>query len=555
MRKGLCLFITLAMALVMVMTGCGGGGGTASEKTSANVSSSTNENTVNTSEASSEPVMSDLCTVAITATPPTLDLVTTSAASTMTMGFHIFEMLVAYNAESVVTPMLATSWEANADNTVFTFKMKEGVTFHNGSDFTSEDAKASIERYARVGYRKQALFSNMKSAEAPDPKTLVITLTKPTPLFINDLALTGMGPVVILPSEVCGKEHDYPNLTNDLLIGTGPYILEEFVPDDHITLKRFEKYVPDTGIKASGFVGERNAWFKEVKFVIAPEKASRLNGLISGEYQYAEELDVSTYDKLKGTEGIRPDIISPAWIPNTIINTMSGPMKDKKVRQAMVMALDDESCLIAATGNNKEFYEVNPSLFYSNQIWYSDIGKDKYNQKNIEGAKALLAESSYKGETIKWATTKDYEWMYQISVVAQQQLKEIGLNIELEVNDWPTMIGLLINGSRDKKWDLFSTGMSLYDVIDPTGMNGLLMKDAVVLPYVSDEMDQIMKNGMSSSDQKVRKAEYDKMMTLFYEDVPFLVYGKTNTLNGASDKLMGEKSWFVTRMWNVWLKK
>lgn len=550
MKKKITLMVAILLVFTMIATACGESDPSATEANGQDESQADS-----TTSADGEPVMSEKIVVAISAMPPTLDMMQASAAATATMGFHIFEQLIIFNAESEITPQLATSWESNDNDTEFTFKLKEGVTFHDGSAFTSEDAKASLERYQRMGYRKDSVFADLISIETPDDTTLVITLSQSSPLFLYDLSLPGMGPIIMLPSEVCDSANDYPNLTDDKLIGTGPYMMSENVADDHITLKRFADFVPDTGIAASGFAGEKHVWFETVEFKVAPEKATRLNGLIAGEYQYAEELDITNYEKLNSTSGVRPEIISPSWIPIVIINTMEGPMADPKVRQAMLMALDDEMVMLGATGDNQDIYSLESSLFYTYQQWYSDVGDTKYNQKDIEGAKALLEEAGYNGETILWATTKDYDWMYQVAVVVQQQLAAIGMNIELQINDWPTQADLLVNNSRSKDWDLFSTGMSLFDVIDPTGLNGLLMKDTLVLPYESDEMDGYMKEGMSSSDVDIRKAAYNKMQALLYEDLPWIVFGKMNSLYGASDKLAGDSPWFVTRMWNVWLEE
>lgn len=502
-------------------------------------------------EPAAEPAATQDAVVAINAPPSSYDLITSSAASTQMIGYHIYEMLIAFNASSDIVPVLATEWD-NQDDTVFTFQLRQGVKFHDGTDFTAEDVIASFERYNRCGYRKDKLFALVDSWEAVDDYTVKITLREKAPMFLYELALPGFGPAVIMPAEVCKPEYDEPNLPLDKLIGTGPYMMTEIVADDHILMTKFQDYVAQEEVPASGFVGNRVAHFDTVNFKIVPEKAQRLNGLVAGEYDYVEELDITMYDQLESDPGLTPKIVSPSWIPCAILNCISGPVASKEFRQAMVYAIDYEQVLIAATGNNPAFYELDPSIFYNYQVWHTDSGSDMYFGRDLEKAKELIATSGYNGETLLWATTKDYEWMYQIAVVVQAQLAEVGVNIELQINDWPTQASLLVNGSLEKDWDIFSTGFSLFDQIDPSGMNGLLLTPQVVLPYVSAEMDEAMVAGISTSDPAARKAAYDKMEALTYQDVPYLVFGKTNALAGATAKMAGEEPWFVTRMWNVW---
>lgn len=488
--------------------------------------------------------------VAITSTPPTLDAMTTSAAATLMPMNHIYEMLVTYSEQSTIIPQLATKWDVDSDYKEFTFYLKKGVQFHNGNEMTAEDVKASFERYARIGYRKQQIFANLNRFEVVDSLTFKVVFNKSYPLFVNDLAFPSQGPIYIMPKEL--KDIDGGKLDNKQIIGTGPYQFEEFVPDQYIHLKKFDKYIPDTGIPASGFGGERIAYLDRINFLIVPEKTSRLNGLIAGEYDYAEELDPSSYYRLESEPNVRPDILSPVWTPHTIVNTLRGPLSNPKLRQAIRIALDDEAIMLAASGN-KAFYHLKHSVFFPDQIWFSDIGKDKYNQKKVEEAKVLVKESGYNGEEIVYISNRDYEWMYQTSIALQSQLQNIGLNVKLKVVDWPTAVGYLLNNSYEKDFDLWVSGMGLYDVIDPSGLTSLFTSN--ILPYKSEEMKQAMTDGMNTADIEKRKAAYDKMMELIYRDVPIMVFGTMDTLNGCSEKYKGQKTWFALRFWNVWLEK
>ena len=536
--------LSLLLVLAMLMTGLAGCGskGTPAVDGPTEEPSSEGEKTEPAEQGGSEIV------VAIASGPSTFDCMTTPATVDQRMGFHVFEQLVIFNAASELTPQLATSWESNDDYTEWTFKLKEGVTFHDGSAYTAEDVIASTERYQRVGYRE--LFADLASVEAEDDYTVKYTLNNSNPLFTANLGLPGMGMFFIYPAEYCTEEYD--DLTVENAIGTGPYKYAEYVIDDHITMEKFEDYVPDTGIEASGQAGERIAYFDKVTWMIVPNAAQRLNGLVAGEYQYADDLDVSAWDTLNNTDGIEPVIVENTWIPVSWMNTMEGPFSDPRVREALLICLNMDDCLLASVGGHEELYNLNPSIFFEDMVWWSEVeGMEKYNANDVERAKELLAEAGYNGEEITWMVTQDYPFMYQISVIAQQKAAEIGLNVKLDVHDWATCVAALLNGSREKEWDMFMAACSYADIADPTGLEGNLMIDSVAMPYESQEMTDIMLRGRSAN-QDERIAAYKDMMVQWYKDMPCIIYGTISTLSGQSDNIGGASQGIVLQMYNVY---
>lgn len=541
-------FLSLFLAFVMIigcLAGCGGGGGE-DTNTPAPEGETTKPADDGTAEPAADPQNPEIV-VAVASGPSTFDCMTTPATVDQRMGFHVFEQLIIFNQASELTPQLATSWENNDDYTEWTFKLKEGVTFHDGSTFGPEDVIASTERYQRLGYRTD-LFSDLKSVEEVDGNSIKYTLNNPNPLFSAKIGLPGMGMFFIYPSEYCGTEYD--NLEMENAIGTGPYKYSEYVIDDHITMEKFEDYVPDTGIPASGQAGERIAYFDKITWMIVPNSAQRLNGLIAGEYQYADDLDVSAWDTLNSTDGIEPVVVPNTWIPLAWFNTLKGPLADQRVREALLLCIDMDDCLLASVGGHEELYDLNPSLFFKEMVWYNEVeGMEKYNAKDLDRAKELLDEAGYNGEEIKWMCTQDYPFMYQISVVVQQCAAEVGLNIQLDVNDWGTCVDALINGSRDKDWDVFMAAASYADNADPSGLDGDLILESELVPYASQEMNDAALRG-HSADVDERIAAYNDVMKIWYQDVPGVIFGTISTLSGQADNIAGEPQGVVLQMYN-----
>ena len=112
-----------------------------------------------------------------------------------------------------------------------------------------------------------------------------------------------------------------------------------------------------------------------------------------------------------------------------------------------------------------EFYRLDPSLIFREQVWWSDAGKDVYNRPDREKAKRLMREAGYKGEPIRWMATQFYDWMYKSALAAKQQLEDVGFNIDLQVLEWATVVQ---RRNDPKLYDIFTTGIGFNT--DPSQM-------------------------------------------------------------------------------------
>ena len=204
------------------------------------------------------------------AQPPTIDGMTTSAQATRNISLHIWETLVARDESANVVGDLATSWKVSDDGLTYTFTLRE-ARFHNGKMMTSADAKASLERYAKVG--ASPFMKPVKDMATPDPRTLVITLNNPVPGFLEQLS-SPRAPACIIPAEEAGKEAG--KIDN---IGTGPFQFVEFKPDSHVKLKRFDGYMQNAASSGrDGFGGKKTAWVDTITFKFVPEASSSARG-------------------------------------------------------------------------------------------------------------------------------------------------------------------------------------------------------------------------------------------------------------------------------------
>lgn len=210
----------------------------------------------------------------------TLDQMTSATISTRNIAMNIYKSLMTRDDNNNPILELAESMTEAPDRLSYTFKLRQGIRFHNGKPMTSADVMASFDRYAKVGNQRSTL-DNVDKWEAPDANTFVIRMKKVQPTFIEALSSFSV-PIVIIPAEL----RDTPSMQLTKPIGTGPFELVESVPGSFVKLKRYDGYKPNTTFdQRTGFGGYKQACLDTVTFRIVTEPGARVAGLKTGELQ------------------------------------------------------------------------------------------------------------------------------------------------------------------------------------------------------------------------------------------------------------------------------
>jgi peptide/nickel transport system substrate-binding protein len=483
---------------------------------------------------------------AMAGSPPTLDFITSFAAQARDMGVYIYEGLVTVDGNYDVAPQLAERWTTSADGKTYTFYLRKGVKFHDGSPMTAADVVASVERFRGQSPRKADL-SMIASAQAVDDFTVEIVLAQPSAAFVPLLAYPGPA-VAIMPKKLidgvpAGK------LPQTSVIGTGPYRLAEWIPDKHVHLERFAQYSP-ASVEASGYAGRRLACVEHIYFVPVPEVSSRVAGLESGDYDYAQNLPAETYKRLTATKGLKTVILKPYYEIVMHLNTQQGQLKEWKLRRAIQLGFNEEEIMLAAAGD-KALYRLDPSLFFKEQYWHSMIGGNRYNEHDAAKAKALVKEGGYDGSPIRIITSSDFQFMYNAALAAESQLRQLGFATKVQAYDYPTMIDIFRKKRAD--WDISYNAFSIRT--DPGGFTFVLKSDSGYQPYASKEVDTLLEKALLERDRKARQKLYEQVQDNLYKDIPMIKHGDLFGFDALRDRLDGFAPFYTTpRFWNVWSK-
>lgn len=479
----------------------------------------------------------DALVVATVGPPSTLDPHSTSAFLDQQIAWHVYEGLWTVDSKFQAQPMLAESGELDAERNVFTITLRDGVKFHDGSDLDSADVVASLNRWRDAASHGGLFNGVVTDVTAVSELVVELTLSAPSPVIEELLAFPAQQ-AAIMSSEAI--EAAAGGTLGDP-IGTGPYQLDEHVLGQYVRLAKFDDYVPRDE-DPDGLAGRREAMVETLEFRPTPEVSVRRDSVITGQVDVAQALSPDMLGALEGAANVEPLIVKPYWWSMAIFDKSEAPFDDVNVRRAFMAALDMEPIMRAAFAS-EDFYRLQPGLFYPEQ-WASDAGSEVYNHQDIDGAKAMLAETGYNGEELTWVTTREYPYMYTNATVAEQQLEAIGFNITLEVVDYATIID---RRTRPAEFDIFSGATTF--IADP----GLwpCWNENWAGTWQDAEKDALVQRLNTTVDVEERQEVWNELQAYFYDQVPMVKFGDLFDLSAYAADLEGMEFGQFPRYWGV----
>ncbi|WP_337268321.1 ABC transporter substrate-binding protein [Oryzifoliimicrobium ureilyticus] len=478
--------------------------------------------------------------VATIGEPPTLDPMVSTADLVGIVTQHIFETLYTFDKTWNVTPLLAQDLPTiSADGKTYDIKLRTGIKFHDGSDMTSKDVVASLNRWMKVATRgKQASAFIDKIAEN-GADGVKITLKQPYAPLLSLLAFNNSA-AIIIPSE----KQDEPMKE---FIGTGPYMLKERKADQYIQLTRFDGYKSRSG-ESDGYGGARHQYLDEIRFVPVPDANTRVEAAVSGQYQYVDSIPVESYDRIKASSASDAMMLKPFGYPVFVFNTKEGIASNLTVRKTITKALSMEDMLAAAFGS-KDFYALDGAYYPKSYSWHTEAGVEgNYNLANPEEAAEELKAAGYKGEPLRILTSRQYEFHYKMAQVAAEYLKLAGLNVDLQVVDWAT---LTQRRTDPKLWDIYITHSPFLPEPALIGALSTSSPGWWDTPARKAAVDAFT----AESDPKKRVELWANVQKSIYDELPLIKIGDFNAVAAKSKTLDGVDPAPWPYFWNASIKK
>lgn len=493
---------------------------------------------------------------ALASEPGKLDMQMDTGVAASIPARHILEGLFAFDEDYAPQPMLALNWELDETGTVATFYLRRGVLFHNGKEMKAEDVVASMERWGRVGLQVKALWGHVVNVVALDDYTVQLTLDEPFAPMTTFLANI-YGGLSIYPMEVVEAAGDEP-IAPENIVGTGPYKFVEWKAGDYILLERFVGYASSPA-EASGFAGEKVAYFDKLQFFFVPEDNARLVGIESGTYDYVANIPNDLFPNIENNPDVIPIITDhPPIYPIALVNNRTGLMTNSALKRAIITALDMEAIMLAGYGD-PTFWGLNPSYFAPGIRWYTEgAGEGLYNVADPAKAREVAGQAGYNNEPIRIIVAQDMTAQYNQALVVTDQLRNAGFNIDLQVYDKATFFSIR-NSREDPEHPQWEIAFSYYSTTpDPSQV---LMLSPTYAGWWNTPEIQALRNELNKiTEFDARYAKWEEIMDLWYEQIPAIKFGDAFQLHLMRAEIGGgygtpeNPPMLSPYFWNSWKK-
>lgn len=454
----------------------------------------------------------------------------------------IYQGLVQYDPEgsSEIVGAISDKWTVSDDGKVYTFHLRSGVKFSNGDPVTAEDVKFSLDRFGDPDINQVLgnLAIGYGSSKILADDSFQITLTQTTPSFLDNIAVF---PAFVVPKKLVESQgEDFWKKP----VGSGPYAVKQFVGGSRLELTRNEN-----------FWDSKKPYIDDITFNFATDSNARSLALESGEAQMADGIEPSQFKKINGNPeiGLKGEP-GPQWI-GMFMNEDTKPFADKKVRQAINLAVDRKALNDQIFGG---LAGLPNSVFAPLRYSASDQDIPAYDF-DVAAAKKLMKESGFPdGFSTELTFPAGTEYFNQISLALQQQLAEIGITLKLVKTDPATMV---------EQWQAQDYEMSF-------ALPGLSSDVAVPDEYAVFYADPSINNGFytgwkspeilaqvqeftSTADDAARAAQYPKIQEAFNDELPALnllnlpfFVAHATSVCGTGVNAMG-----IDQLQNAWLVK
>jgi peptide/nickel transport system substrate-binding protein len=422
-----------------------------------------------------------------------------TSSNDIRVSFNLFDNLTSRHPDGKLYPGLATEWKLSGPTT-WTFKLRQGVKFHNGDAFTSADAKFSIERTydPAAKTRVATVLTTIDRIEAPDPTTLVVHTKKPDPLLPARVAFYAGQIVPKKYLEAMGGD-----TFNRKPVGTGPVRFVSWTKDDRLILEANPDYW-------GGRIDVDRVVFRAV-----PETAPRIAGLLKGEMDAITQLPPDQGEKVNANPSTRMVGALYAGLYVLAVNSKVPPLTNPLVKQALSLAIDREA-IVKELWRGRGIVPSGPIAKGDNHFDAS-LPPLAYNPAE---ARERLKKAGYKGEEVFIETTVGYTANDKpMSEAIQAMWKDVGINAKVEVMEYSVRAQKMRDRSFKGMWwsDPTST------LGDPDGMMWRLLGPGGPQDYWRQaEFDELGNAARFSVDEKFRGDAYRKMTKIFLENFPWV---------------------------------
>lgn len=454
----------------------------------------------NSSGKKSDGNVSQEVTYASTSDAAGLSPIDTNDSVSSNVTAQVYETLFIQDPKTMeVTPLLAESYETPDENT-WEIKLREGIKFHDGSPFNAEAVKYTFDQMKdpKRAAPRASLLAPIDSIEVKDEYTVVLKTKKPYGPMLAALSHTNAAIV----SPKADKEGDI----NKKPVGTGPFIFDEWVEGDYITLKKNKEYWADP------------AKLEKVTFKVVPEMSTAISMLETNKVQFIDNLPSDQLSRIESLKNVKVYKGEGTRVSYLGFNVEKEPFNDPKFRQAVAYGINQEAYVNQLHGLGI----LNESIIGPKVFGYDEKAKNEGYPYDKDKAKKLLEENGYKGQKITLLAANRDNYMKMAEIV-QAQLSDLGLNVEIESMEWGTFLETTRKGNYEMTFLGWANSTADGSELLYPNLHSDNIGASNYSRYNNPEFDKLVDKSRESVDQDERAKILQKANVMVMKDAPWIV--------------------------------
>ena len=484
-----------------------------------------------------------------------LDPIASPTFVTRNFSYMVFDTLVAMDSKGQFRPQMLEGWRISEDGLTYTFTLRPGLEWHDGTPVTAEDCVASLRRWGARDSTGRRLMAAVKELRVESGNSFVLQLARPFGSVIDALGKPSLHVPFMMPARLAATP---PTQQVPETIGSGPFrfLRDQWVPGERAVFVRNDRYRPREE-PADGLAGGKVAKVERAEIVTIPDPAMRAAALQRGEVDY---LEYAPLDFLPAMQKNRDLVVAkPPGIAQIMggvaVNHLQPPFNDLRIRQALQMAMDQaETTAVHGLPEGMAMASCF-SMTLCGTRYSSEAGSEALRGASIEKAQGLLRASGYRGERVVLLHPADSPLIGPAALLVADRLKRTGFNVDVQTTDWATIAQRWLRKDPVEQggWSLVPTLYTGFDLADPLSNVGIGYNCTETAPwlYCDPQLTPLVQAFEAEADSDKRRQLADAMNARALGNVNFVLTGQYASPAVWRADLQGVIDFGFPVLWNI----
>jgi len=463
-----------------------------------------------------------------------IDPIWTTAYVARSHGYLVYDTLFTMDENFEPQPQMVDTWTVSEDRKAWTFTLRDGLQWHDGTDVTAEDCIASLQRWGKRDGMGQLLFKDVVSLTTADKKTFTMTLREPYGWVLASLAKLSANVPFMMPKRIAETDPMQP--IKDAT-GSGPFIFKQ---DERQANKavyiRNPHYMPRSEAQSLA-AGGKIVKVDRLEWLYFPDQKKAVQALLDGKVDYVESPSTKLIPMLEDKKRVVVASTDPLGnMAFARFNNLQPPFNKAEIRRAVLMAMKQDDYMTAALGDHR-YWRTCYSVFACGTTYANEAGSEIMAAGgDLDAARKALQAAGYDGTPVVLLNPTDAPVMSALTQVTADNLRKIGMNVEVQDMDWASLLERRNNRGpvSEGGWSMFHTWWNAADVADPTSIAFSGDPENGWYGWVNDAQLEILRTAFANAGnledrQKIAAQVQERLLAVgafgvlgqFYEPVAF----------------------------------